>query len=301
MIFINYVACPSRPSSINRSCARVLVGCYAIWKILSYSIDSLQDWPPFLFRAHTHGAFLISENWLVLLPVEKWTAVALLCLFVTGWGVRWTALASAILIGHMIALHYVVTNSGSTFLPAVYILVLFAIYEDADDFSPPSRRSPGSARAEDEPVPYNMAVLKWSLLTIALLYFFTGYSKIAAAGLDWAEPGNLTRMIHAEAIMYLDHIPPVGWVIMQDPWLARLSSWGTLVLECGLLPAVVAGLPITPIVLGLLVMHTVIALAMRIFFFDQYVLFLLFVPWDRLWARAVKTGSATRCAPPHVG
>lgn len=295
MIFVNYFACSSRPSGINRSCARALVGCYAAWKILSYSIDSLQEWPPFLFRAHAHGAFLLAEHWLVLLPVEKWATVALLGFFVAGRGVRWMALASAILIGHMTALHYVVTNSGSTFLPAVYILVLFAIYHDADDFPSPTSRSPGTACAEGEPALHSMAVLKWSLLTISLLYFFTGYSKIAAAGLDWTEPGNLTRMIHAEAIMHLDHIPPVGWVIMQDPWLARLSSWGTLVLECGFLPAVVAGLPITPIVLGLLIMHTVIALAMRIVFFDQYVLFLLFVPWDRLWARAVKLRPWTEC------
>src|SRR5690606_4448037 len=117
---------------------------------------------------------------------------------------------------------------------------------------------------------------------IATTYFFTGYSKLLFAGGSWLDPEHLALQLQAEAIRFLNEIPPVASLLIEHQWLAALSSWLTLVLECGFLVAVVLRLPIWPFMIGLAGLHTMILLSMNIFFFDQYILFLLFVPWDKL-------------------
>ncbi len=300
-MFINYFAHDTRPSGFNTAVARVLLGAYAVWKLLSYRLDRLQDWPEFLFLVHRHRFFLPFPGYLAYLPIEQWIAVFLLILFAIGWRIGFTAFTSALLIGHMIALHYAVTNSGATFLPAIYMLIFFAVFRETDDLSIDTVRG-----AKHEPLaalvadlaasaraPRDMAILKWTLVTIALTYFFTGYAKLLIGGLSWATGQNLATFIHSDSIMYLNGIPVVGRFLMDHAWLADASAVATVVLECGFLVGVLLGLPITPFILGLAGLHVMIALGMRIFFFDQFLLYLLFVPWDRLYARLAGTQPVT--------
>lgn len=85
---------------------------------------------------------------------------------------------------------------------------------------------------------------------------------------------------------YADHTyRPVAEFLFTDPLLLTASTWGTLALELGLLVAALAGLSITPFVLGLVGLHVVIALTVGPFFFDYIVFLSLFAAYDSALSR----------------
>jgi hypothetical protein len=123
------------------------------------------------------------------------------------------------------------------------------------------------------------------LILVGLTYLFAGVSKVFRGPLrEWATGEQLARTIRvAELKQY--HSSAIGEFIIQSPLLADLGAIFTILLEIGLLPATLLGVSITPVILGLLVFHTVIAIAMGPFFLDQYIIFLLFLPWDTVHRR----------------
>lgn len=286
-LLVNYYAQPERETPFNLAVARVMLGLYLIWKLASYQLERLQEFPVFLFTDHRFGVFLLSPEWLQWLPWERNLAIVLLLLFVLGWRLAWSSFFSALLIAHMIALHYVVTNSGTTFLPGVYALLLWGIFRHTDELSLDGRRRRKLSASHEVAVqrPADMAILKWLLVILATTYFLTGFWKLRGAGAEWATADNLNRMLHFEALMHLREVPPAAQLLLDHPTLSWLSAVATLVLECGFLLAVLLRAPIAPFILGLGTMHALIFFSMEIFFFDQYLLYLLFVPWDRVWER----------------
>lgn len=292
-IFVNYFASPRPQSAFNISFARVLIGLYSIWKLLSYDIDDLQNWPIILFDRHQNGLLLFSEGYLQYLLLEQWVLVIALGLFVLGWRLGLTAFLSALLLAHLTALHYVPSNAATTFLPAVYSLILFGLFRENETRSlykltRVMSRIKGALGGLSEPgreQSVDMSSLKWIQLLFALTYFFTGFSKLANAGPQWASAENFALILNAEAIMNLNELPAASQFLISSSGLSSILAWATLVLECGFVIALLLRAPLTPFFIGLAGMHVAIAATMGILFFDQFVFFALFVSWDSLYSQ----------------
>lgn len=136
---------------------------------------------------------------------------------------------------------------------------------------------------------YRLPVLKWSLLDLGLVYFFTGFAKVKSGVFEWATAENLGRPILWKSGPRINRTTAVADFLLNNPILLSVAAWLTVILEIGLLITILVGLPLTPFAIGLLSMHTIIALTMQIFFFDQYLFFALFLPWNRLYSRLVRS------------
>ena len=288
-VLINYVAQPDRLTPLNLMVGRVLLAVYAVWKLLSYDFHVLVDWPWFLFQQHANGAMAhrILLDW-----IEIEVGLTLLCLIAFAFGayVAVSALLAAAMILHMGALHYVVTNSGATWLPVALTLIVWAIYRETDRLTLDGWRQSGQSlkdfwrqTLDSRRQGHAHTILAWTLVFIAVGYFFTGYSKIVNVGWSWTYASNLARLVRWEQLLHMGEVTWAGQVMINYPWVSGVAGVLTVVLELALVVLVVCRLPITLVVLGLLGMHTGIALAMGVFFFDQYILFLLFAPWDRIF------------------
>jgi predicted DCC family thiol-disulfide oxidoreductase YuxK len=281
---------------VNLAVARVVLAGYLIWKTLPY------DW-----MLYTTSPFVGFETyqfavppWPELLVVEKWLLVGLLLLFAVGYRVRVTALAAALLVGHFAIVRFTLNTSGGStalFFSAWYLL-FFALYAHAEDhdLSVDAVRRTGERSIDelrdflksDEPRTYAMHPLRWSLLAFALIYFGAGVAKLYRGGLAWFGPGNLSRnLLYYNEIAY--HPLAVGSVLVDYPLVVTALAVGTVVFEVALLVVILLGLPIWPVVLGLFGMHAGVVLLMGMLFFDVVPMFAMFVAWDRLYARVVRS------------
>jgi predicted DCC family thiol-disulfide oxidoreductase YuxK len=291
--FLNYVRTPSRDSPVNLAVARVILGTYLAWRVLSYNWAIVDDWPVRFVREF---AFLEPPAAGVVLPIEK--ALLILCLgaFVVGYRVRLAATLGALLLGHLAVVLRGLNSSGhsTALFLGVYGLVFFALYRDADAISVDRFRETRSWSLsslndflkDGTADRYRMQPLALVLVTVGIVYFGSGWDKVVNTPLTtWLTPDYLARHLLALDVMYRTP-KPVADLLLQSPLLIQAAAVGTLLLELGFVVVILARLPITPFVVGLVGMHSVIALAMGPFFFGQYVLFALFVPWDTLLARA---------------
>ncbi|MEX1112072.1 MAG: hypothetical protein WEC84_01300 [Candidatus Andersenbacteria bacterium] len=289
-LFINYFAEPERFSPFNLLVARVVLAAYAIWKLLSYRLGELQHWPDFLFEQSLHSPFLPFVSYREYLPYVQWTIAFLIILVAIGVWRKWAAFLAALLLAHTIAIHYVVTNSGATFLPVVYALILYAVFEFQDPYHRTTladigRRGWTRSKSFLQPGKasrYRLDWLKWMLVVIGMTYAFTGLSKMASAQVNWFSPYNLSRTILRENIMSFGELLPAAALMIQSEVVLTMSTIATIIFEVGLILVIILRRRIDIFVLGLLGMHVMIALTMGIFFFDQFILFALFVPWDAL-------------------
>ena len=294
-MIVNYVRNPTRQSPINLAVARVVLAGYLVWKTLPY------DWLLFVaapFAGFETYRFAIPATIPELLIVEKWLLVGLLPLFAVGYRVRVTALAAALVVGHFAVVRFTLNTSGGAtalFFSSWYLL-FFALYagDKTDGLSADAVRRTGERSIDelrgflkaDAPRSYAMAPLRWSLLAFAIVYFGAGVAKLYIGGLAWLRPENLSRTLVLFNEAY-GHPLGVGSALVDYPLVVSALAVGTVVLEVGLLVAVVAGLPLWPVVVGLLGMHTGVVVLMGMVFFDVVPMFAMFVAWDRLYARVV--------------
>jgi len=291
--FVNYVRNPERESPINTAVARVVLGSYLVWKVLSLNWAAIEAWPaPVRYPVEP---FLFPRVTIPLLGVEQWVLVAVLLAFTVGYRTRFASFVSALLITHMAGIRLSYNASGGTealFL-ATYFLLLFGLYSDQDLLSVDAvRRTANASRTRlsrflrgDGRRTYRMNALRLSVLTLGILYFGAGLSKIVRnPGLSWTAPDSLARYMAFNS--YADHTyRPVAEFLFTEPLLLTASTWGTLALELGLLVAAIVGLSITPFVLGLVGLHVVIALTVGPFFFDYIVFLSLFAAYDSALSR----------------
>lgn len=291
-MFINYYLNPNRSSPVNLAVARILVGSWVLWKMWSSYWRSVSMWPAFATKSTIPFLTPFQQNF-ELLAFE--VVVTSLCLLgvIIGYRLAITGFLSAVTIGHLSAVHYMVTNSSTTFLPAIYLILLFAIYRSEDVISLDSIRKTKSwslqelnscLQSTQRTTTYKLSALKWALIVVSLIYFFTGYAKISQ-GFGWISGENIARAIVWESTARVNGFTPTTEFLFKHPTLLEIVAIGTVVLEIGLLAAVLFGFSLTLFAVGLLSMHTGIALTMQIFFFDQYILFAAFLPWDKLLAR----------------
>lgn len=292
-MFVNYFAGEERSSPMNLGIARVVVGGWLVWK------TGLYDWQHFL---ETPFYFVTPEfAWAVppiapglVLTLEKWLLLGLLFAFVVGYRIRVTAGTSALLVAHLGTVRMTLATSGETtsLFIGTYLLLLFAMFADTDVLSVDGLRKTESestaslrARLVSNTESYRMPALKWGLVVLALIYFGSGFDKIfhegllAGPSLAFIAPENLTRIIVVRT--HHNQWPiDIGRLLIEYPLLVSGLATLTLGLELGLLVAVLAGVTVTPIVLGILGFQTSVLIVLGIFFVDAYPLFLAFAAWD---------------------
>jgi predicted DCC family thiol-disulfide oxidoreductase YuxK len=295
--FVNYFGDPTRETPVNGGVARLLLAGYLVWKTVWF------DWHDVLAAPYVgveEYAFLVPDSPTILV-VEKWLLVAALVCFAVGYRLRLASFLSATLLGHLAGVRFVYNTSGgvTAMFIAVYFLVFFGIYSHRQELSLDAVRRFG-LEAHDDLVTrlkssvrgtYRMDALRWSLVTLAVVYFGGGYTKLfPGLKLHWAAPDNLSRIILIQHTLY-DPPTEFGMWLLEFPRLVGASAALTLVLEAGFLLVVLLGVGITPFVLGLYGMHAVILASMGIFFGDALVFLALFFSWDALHERLARDRS----------
>jgi predicted DCC family thiol-disulfide oxidoreductase YuxK len=292
-MFVNYFGDDSRPSPINLALGRAVLGCWLVWKTVYYDWSLMLSEP---YRAMAYSGYDVliplSAPW--ILTVEKWLLVAVVSLFVVGYRLRLTAFTSAILVAHLATIRKTLVSSGEVsalFIGSIFLL-FFALYPDDDVLSLDGLRRVRSKSLgwlvsrlkSDEDHSYRMPSMTYSLLTLAILFFSTGASKVVdGGGLGFVVPDNLSRLVLLRSYVY--PWSDLGLVVVEYPFLGVLGGVGTLVLEFGFLVAVLAGVTITPLVLGLTLFTISNVVILGIFFVDNLFFLALFAAYDRVYAR----------------
>lgn len=300
--FVNYVRRPTRETPINAAAARFVLGGYLIWKTVWYDWNEVLETP---FLPYQNYSLLIPES-ATLLIVEKYLLVVTLFAFILGYRLRLSAFVSALLVGHLGVVRYVYNTSGgvTSLFIASYFLVFFGLYHHRSELS-----LDGVRRTRNEQLSalvtrlkssargtYRMDTLRWNLLIFAVIYFGSGFDKLLQSGPAWIGSENLSRIIVVQSFLYeqtfvigsSEVATPFGVWMVQYPELVWASTIGTLVVELGLLPAALLGVSITPLVVGLYGMTTVIWLTMGILFGDVYFFVAMFFTWDVVYERVVR-------------
>ena len=285
-LFVNYFKKPTRESRLNLVVARFLVGGYVIWKMMGYNWNLVVQ-TPFTLAFEPYTALLPPAAPLVL-PVEKWILMLLMVSFIFGYRLRLSTFLGALLLGHLGAILATLNPSGVTtsLFIAVWFLVFFGLFHQQSSLT---LESPGdqldslsttNRYLKSKVGPFEMDPLRWSLLSIAVVYFGAGLHKVVQGPFwEWATVENLSRTIVMRNALE-DIFGGIGPNLVQYPSIILLAAIGTLVIELGFVVAVLGRLPITPFVLGIFVFQLGVGLTMGIFFFDIYPFLLLFFAWD---------------------
>jgi len=293
-MFVNYFADDERTSPINLAIARAILGIWLIWKTVMY------DWRLFVevpFHQTPEFAWAVPPVAPgLILTVEKWILIGLLIGFVLGYRIQFTAGVSAFLLAHLGTVRATQLTSGETesLFIGVYFLIFFALFSETDVLSVDSLRRTKHesldtlrSRLESGAASYRMPALKWSLVVIALIYFGSGFDKIFHSGilnptLEFATSENIARITTS----YRSDGPLQ--FVTENSILMRMGGIGTLVLELGFLIAVLVGITITPVIVGLFGFTVSNVLLLGIHFVDVYVILLLFAAWDLGYERIVR-------------
>lgn len=290
-MFVNYFRKTTRSSPVNLAAGRLVLGFWLVWKTVWY------DWPrlvgtPYRQYSGKEWAIPASEPW--LLTVEKWALVLLVCLFVLGYRIRITAAVSSFLLAHLGVVRTTLVGSGegSNLYVGAMLLLFFALYAETDELSVDGLRRAGRSRSVADRLESNpdrrfaMPALKYSLLYLAALYFSSGLSKIIkGGGLGFAAPDNLSRLVLVRSYKYPWY--EFNSILVEYPLLSTLGGIGTLVLELGVLVAVLLGVGFTLLMSGLVVFAFSNLVFLGIFFSDNLFFLGLFFAHDRVYAHAV--------------
>jgi hypothetical protein len=120
----------------------------------------------------------------------------------------------------------------------------------------------------------------WLLLSI--VFCAAGASKLVRSGFAWITSDHLAlTLIQAH---YFHDKPPTEWglLIARHPLLCHAMAAGTVALELGFPLALVSRVLRWPIVVAMFLMQVGIGLTMGIWFVPFLLMYLFWVPWDRL-------------------
>jgi len=291
-LFVNYFRTPNRSTCLNLTVARVTICLYLAWKVSTFPFGEIADFPPEFLAVNKHALLAdLRFGHHGLLLAEQTIAVICLILCAVGFRTGVTSFVAAILITHLAGLSFAF-NAEKTFLLPAYFLIFYGLYREQDSLTldrflslrRTSREqlnkllkvSPGSAP---------LSALKWLLLSIAAIYFFTGYGKIRITGwsLDWGSAENIRSCLLFDTVERGVALWPFGRWLLDQPVLLAGIGVATLFLELSFLVIVLCRLPITFSVLGLVGMHVGILLGMRTnYLTDMGFVFAALVAWDSL-------------------
>lgn len=284
-MFVNYVRNAERDSPVNLVVARLLLGGYVIWKTVWYDWQMVAN-TPFTLAGEPYTALIPPAPSLVL-PIEQWVLIGTMVLFIGGYRLLLSSFVGALLLGHLAAIRFTLDPSGATtaLFIAVWFLVFFGLFHDEQPLTirsadPIDALSAANRFLTATPAAFRMRSLRWSLLSIALVYFGAGLLKTVHGPLtEWATVENLSRtivMMNAKN----EVVSGIGPHMVEYPVVVFAGAIGTVVLELGFALAVLLGFSITPFIVGILLMQAVVALSMGPFFFDVFPFFLVFFAWD---------------------
>lgn len=292
-MFVDYLRDDARASPFNLAVVRVLLGVYVVWRVASIDPRALIEWP--VSRYPAYEVFVPPAGFEWVLVVEWWLLLGVAVAFAVGYRTRLSAYLTGLLLAHLAAVMMRLNHSGETqemSIAALFVL-LFGLYAEQDRISVDTLRETRAASLEElddrltDPTrgPYRMTALRYALLAVAIIYAGSAWVKISEAGLfAWTAPESLARWItYFHYLLRSDHA--VGELLVSSQLLLHLSTWGTILTESALLVFLLVGAPITPVLLALIGMHTVIYLGMGILFFDMMVFLAGFLAFDRGYAR----------------
>lgn len=275
------------------SVARFVIGIYIIAKVVSLDWSVPAEWPVFL---HTEYTWLIfSQVHLDYFWIEGLLLLGSLTLFTFGYRTGLTAFLSAVLVAHFSGIYFMIHNSGTiqTFLFDIYLLIIYGLYTYHDEISIDELRRTGGRNLSDlnsllkstSSTKKNLPFLKLVLITVGLTYFFNGLIKIVNGPVwEWVTPASLNRYMTAQQILTRKQLP-VAEFFIQHPEIAFIAAVGTIILEAGFIVSIVKDWAYDLFIVGLIGMHTVIAFALTPFFWNHYIVFALFLPWDSFYTR----------------
>lgn len=292
-MFVNYVHSAERDSPINLAVARIVLGGWLIWKTIWY------DWTPFV-EAPFAGVAAPYYLWAVpgdpiLLSILNWFLIVVLVAFIIGYRIRLTAALGALVTAYLGTVRFTLNSTGETeaLFIGSFFLLFFALYAETDELSFDEWRRVRSTATEDlrskisrdAQATYRAPALKWNLLMIAVIYFGSGFDKVFPGPTTaFATAENLSRIIVVRSYRY-DQPFDLGLWMVDVPILIAVGAWGTLALELGFLLAVIAGVTVTPFILGFIGFTLANAVLLGIHFVDVYFILALFVAWDTIAAR----------------
>ena len=296
-MFINYFRSARRSTCLNLAIARIIICFYCIWKVSTFPFGELAAFPEAFFEGNSHailGMWRFTHPWILI--AEQVVAVVCLIFVMVGFRTGFFSFVAALLITHLAGLSFAVTAYKTFLLPA-YFLIFYGIYRTQDLLTVDHFCSMGSVpqghlnqrlqSAESAPAA-TLSALKWLLLCMAAIYFFTGFGKFKVAGwdFDWAAAENIRLSLLHNAINRGISLPPLGGLLLEHPWILGLMGAGTLLLELGFVVVVLCGGPITPFILGLAGMHFGILLTMHVnYLTDMMFIYAAFLAWDSLAGR----------------
>ncbi|SCA63539.1 hypothetical protein SCG7109_AR_00100 [Chlamydiales bacterium SCGC AG-110-M15] len=291
-MFVNYFKRPNAESTAATIfLCRVLFCCYAIWKLSSFDFSELQHWPQFLFANHGHQWFIPFTQYLSYIHYELAFAIACLFLVMIGYQLGLSSFLASLTIAHLTAVHYIISNASCTFIFPMHILLFISIFRKydlltIDKYLKSDEESLPSFFKNNRSKLTQNHLVKYASLLLAGIYFLTGFGKLYTSGVAWLYPSSLIKLVQFEVLMHLGEINPFASMLTQAPILSGISTIITIFIEVGFLFALVLRKNITPFIFLFAGLHLIIFLSMQIFFFDQYILFLLLLDWDKLFRKS---------------
>ncbi len=296
--FVNYWHAPHRATSLNLVVARVFVCSLAAWKVFAYPFSGLADYPAYLITSGAPGLWKRWPEYGQWIGWEQTLAAGCLVACAAGLAPGISAFGAAALVSHLTAVAWPMSYE-KTWLPTIYFLLLYGLHRHEDPWTVPRPRraavmafSSGIPGAEERAP---LDTLKWFLVTIAAIYFFAGLHKLGEGGpwVEWASPVNMARMLERRAAACGVELPALAAWLIGRPWLLAVLGCGTVILELGLLVAVLTNRLLTPCLLCLAAMHLGIWATMSVNYVTDFVsMYLVFLPWDSLVTAARRRGRA---------
>lgn len=298
-MFINYFKDDERSSPFNLAVGRTIVAFWLIWKTMWYDWQRFVDVPFHLTGGYVWAIPPVAPG--LILTVEKWVLIGLLVLFAVGYRIRFTGGFGALLLAHLGTVRqiHITVGESQAMLIGVYFLLMYALFSGTDALS-----IDGLRRTKHESVDslrsfiasgrdsYALPALKWTLIIISMIYFGSGFDKLFPDGplggfhAGYFGPVHLSRIIVVRDIVYPWHVP-IGPMLIEYPAVITAAAIGTLVVEMGLFVAVLAGITVTPFIIGLLGFQTSVLVLFGILFADTFPILLTFLAWDRIFKRVV--------------
>jgi len=287
-IFVNYVADAQRASPINLFAARVVLSVYILWRGASMEIRALTEWP--VWYASYHSFMYPPEGFEWILISEKYLLMLFALFLLIGYRTRLGSFVVGVLFSHLTAVLMLMNTGGETEQMAIGALLVFlyGLYCEQDELSIDGMRRTGQVPLQTlndrlqgpNTEEYTMTSLMLILLTLGILYAASPVGRFFNPGwITWTSPGNFARYLLIDGnefgIPFFD-------VLVSTPLLLIALACFAMILEASLLVTAVARLPITPVIVGLFGMHSVIALTMGLFFFDMFFFLILFFSFDNL-------------------
>lgn len=271
---------------VSVSAARRVLAFQALWILLSRDIPALSGLPA-EFWSHVEGAarwrFLIWEGHPGIEALAQGGALAALAGVVLGVAPAFCSALAGLLLYHLAPLETLFFTpspwaKGLT-LPVLGLLTLSAARCGDSLAVVPGRRAPPGAQTEG-----------WGLRLVQLFvcqqYLFSGYAKLASAGLAWASPGNIRAWLllaNLDDQLVAFRAPGLWIADRAAPCLAM--GVAALALDLGFAAALFSRRARRWLVPAAAVFHLAILVTLNYAFLGAPLL-LLFVDWGRARPRS---------------